>query len=174
MFGDEGYDYLEGGAGDDVLHGGADNDRLVGDDDVQATVGSGSSDVLLGEDGDDWLMGGAGVDNLYGGAGQDWFVFAQTTDSREGAADRILDFDPTSDILDLIRIDADLTTAGDQAFTLNGASLIGRATLDYDAGDNLTFLKLYNSAALDGNGLPIPASVILIDGHITDATGFLM
>ena len=73
------------GAGNDRIHGGAGNDRLFGDD------------------GRDTLAGGIGNDLLTGGAGADVFVFA-----RGGGRDRIMDFDTTGAVHDVI----DLREAG--------------------------------------------------------------
>lgn len=71
---------LAGGSTDDVLYGDAGADRLEGGG------------------GDDILIDGAGADSLAGGAGRD--VFALTPDAAE---DRILDFDPALDRIDLSR-----------------------------------------------------------------------
>ena len=65
-------------AGHDVLAGGA------------------GDDTLSGGGGDDILSDGAGVDRLRGGPGADLFVLAA-----DGEVDRILDFDPRADRLDL-------------------------------------------------------------------------
>ncbi|MFP4329027.1 MAG: M10 family metallopeptidase C-terminal domain-containing protein, partial [Paracoccaceae bacterium] len=69
---------LRGGAGDDLIAGGNDDDRLDG--------GAG----------DDILVDGAGTDRLTGGPGADIFVL-----SADGATDRILDFQPGLDRIDL-------------------------------------------------------------------------
>ena len=81
LIGDNGDDYLSGGAGNDVLSGGLGNDVLVGDE---------GSDYLIGESGGDILSGGAGLDVLYGGGGADWFVF-QNVNALD-TVDRIMDF----------------------------------------------------------------------------------
>ena len=75
-------DSLSGGADNDVLHGAA------------------GDDVLLGGAGDDVLSDGAGSDDLTGGPGRDVFVLEQ-----DGASDRILDFEPGVDTLDLSLFD---------------------------------------------------------------------
>ncbi len=69
---------LTGGSGADLLSGGAGDDRLIG--------GAGA----------DILVDGAGADRLTGGAGADIFVFEM-----DGAPDRITDFDPAEDRIDL-------------------------------------------------------------------------
>lgn len=69
---------LVGGALADVLEGGAASDRING------------------LDGDDLLIDGAGVDTLSGGDGADTFVLLA-----DGDLDRITDFDPSEDRIDL-------------------------------------------------------------------------
>ena len=63
LTGDDGNNFLRGGAGADSLTGGDNNDNLKG--------GAGA-DTLTGGDGDDWLEGTEGADTLTGGAGWDW------------------------------------------------------------------------------------------------------
>jgi Ca2+-binding RTX toxin-like protein len=69
---------LAGTGGDDLLLGGA------------------GADVVTGGDGADIIGDGAGTDTLAGGAGADRFVL-----SGDGTADRIADFEPGQDRLDL-------------------------------------------------------------------------
>ena len=78
---------LTGDAGNDTLYGGAAGDILSG---------RGGDDVLSGGAGDDILIDGVGSDALRGGAGADVFVFVQ-----DKAPDRVLDFEPGVDRLDL-------------------------------------------------------------------------
>lgn len=78
---------LVGGAGADRLAGGADQDILYGAD---------GDDLLLGGAGADVLIDGFGEDQLSGGAGADIFVL-----THDGQRDRITDFDPGEDMLDL-------------------------------------------------------------------------
>jgi hypothetical protein len=70
-----------------LVTGTAANDRILG---------SAGADVLRGAAGDDFLHDGAGADVLTGGAGADVFVF-----SRDGATDRITDFEPGQDRIDV-------------------------------------------------------------------------
>ncbi|MBT0957770.1 hypothetical protein IV417_10245 [Alphaproteobacteria bacterium KMM 3653] len=67
-----------GGSGDDIL------------------VGQGGDDRLEGGGGDDILYDGAGDDDLYGNGGADLFILAG-----DGNKDRIVDFDPAVDRIDL-------------------------------------------------------------------------
>ncbi len=70
--------------------------RLGGDARGDLLVGSAGGDILDGGAGADILIDGAGSDVLFGGAGADVFVL-----SRDGAEDRIGDFEPGVDRLDL-------------------------------------------------------------------------
>lgn len=73
------------------LTGGAGSDQLVG---------SAVAEVLSGGGGDDILLDGAGADTLIGGPGADLFAFVA-----DGLTDTVLDFDRTSDRLDLSAFD---------------------------------------------------------------------
>jgi serralysin len=78
--------------------------------------------ILFGGAGQDVLIGGAGADTLTGGAGGDVFGYHATSDSTASAPDRITDFEPGADKIDLSRIDANVLAAGDQAFTWIGST----------------------------------------------------
>ncbi len=62
----------------------------------QVLLGTDSRDRLFGGDGNDLLMDGAGGDMLGGGGGQDTFLLAG-----DGSRDKILDFEPGQDMIDL-------------------------------------------------------------------------
>ena len=79
-----------------MLTGGTGADRLTGDARGDLISGGGGADTLDGGAGADILVDGAGSDVLTGGSGADWFVL-----SGDGASDRITDFDPSEDRLDL-------------------------------------------------------------------------
>ena len=124
--GDAGVNTLSGLGGDDTINGGA------------------NADSLLGGAGNDVLNGGASQDTLAGGTGNDRFVFAALSDTLTAHPDTIVDF-TVGDTIDLSLIDADATTAGDQAFHLGGGGghagdLIVRS---FDAGNNRTEVDLY-------------------------------
>ncbi|WP_339109635.1 DUF4214 domain-containing protein [Thioclava sp. GXIMD4216] len=81
---------------------------LLAEDAGSALTGGGADDVLMGGDGKDTLRGGAGddiltdgagADRLWGGAGADIFVF-----TKDGATDRIEDFEVGVDRIDLSQI----------------------------------------------------------------------
>lgn len=90
-------------------------------------IGGAGSDILSGGAGDDLIVDGAGPDTLTGGAGADVFIF-----DADGATDRITDFDPERDRIDLSRIpmlydpaDVDIVpTASGAELRLRGELLI--------------------------------------------------
>jgi Ca2+-binding RTX toxin-like protein len=97
--------------------------------------GGAGADTLKGGANADIIDGGGGPDILSGGAGADTFQYRATWDSpyvapsgstTEGS-DRILDFLPGLDKIDLSLIDADPNTPGDQAFTWISGSFDGGA-----------------------------------------------
>jgi Ca2+-binding RTX toxin-like protein len=84
-------------------------------------------DTLIGSAGNDVLIGGGGyADTLFGGGGKDTFVFTgaslATLDTGMGVNNRDVIEDFSADIIDLQHIDADVTTAGDQAFSFIGTT----------------------------------------------------
>ncbi|MFT3974169.1 MAG: hypothetical protein QM699_12185 [Amaricoccus sp.] len=112
-------DIARGYGGNDTLSGQQGNDRLEGG------VGK---DVLLGGIGNDTLVGGGGADRMTGGTGADTFVFNAVT---EPATDLVTDFSRTQkDKIQLSAIDADTSTAGNQAF-----HWIAKAAFSGDAGE---------------------------------------
>ena len=104
------------------LSGTYSGDYLQGDNAGNVIKGYDGNDWLWGEDGNDKLEGGWGIDMLVGGAGADTFIWKMTSET--GAtiadADRILDFDPTLDRIDLRQINADISSGWDQAFEFIG------------------------------------------------------
>jgi hypothetical protein len=148
---------IAGGEGNDILIGGKNAETLLGD-----------SGAVQGH-GADRLVGGGGSDTLTGGGGDDTFIFWKLKDSTVAHADLITSLS-TSDIIDVSRIDADTTHAGNQAFRLVAAldGHAGEATLNYDAGSRLTHLEL----DVDGDGHA--DSLITIKGDQTAFTNFVL
>jgi Ca2+-binding RTX toxin-like protein len=101
-----GNDHLIGQEMSITMYGGNGNDLLVG---------STANDLLYGDDGNDILIGHLGMDSLWGGAGADRFIINQLD-----VLDRIIDFEHGVDKIDVSDIDADISTAGNQAFTFIG------------------------------------------------------
>ena len=104
---------IRGGSGADTLSG------LGGNDDLDGGTGN---DTLLGGDGDDHLYGNAGADDLTGGNGADTFAISSFQTGLGASADRILDFTQGSDLIDVSGMDANLLSAGNQAFTFIGTA----------------------------------------------------
>jgi len=109
-----------GGGGDDLISGNA------------------WGNVLQGGGGNDRLDGGAGGDREEGGAGADIFVFTafghsvdytMRSDGKKLLPDVLTDFVSGTDKIDLSAIDANIGTAGDDAFTF-----IGTAAFTHQAG----------------------------------------
>ncbi|TBW40515.1 hypothetical protein E0E54_00185 [Azotobacter chroococcum] len=88
-----------------ALEGTGAGDRLTGTPVAEILAGKDGDDRLHGAGGDDLLDGGAGRDRLIGGSGADAFRISARNDSyrtdSEGFSDRIRDFDPGEDRLDL-------------------------------------------------------------------------
>jgi Ca2+-binding RTX toxin-like protein len=157
-----------GEAGGDVFSG------------IEGFVGSAFGDVLTGDAGsnsiyalagDDVLRGGGGADRLYGGGGADTFIYIALSDSTTAAAGQVFDFSLSeADRIDLSAIDANSATGANEAFTLVGAfsSQAGQATLTYDAGLNVTNLRL------DANGDGVADFLLAINGHLTTSDGLLL
>lgn len=165
LWGLGGNDEIRGGAGNDALFGQAGHDRLFGDDGNDRLIGGNGSDDLYGGNGNDRLLGGPGKDNLFGGAGKDiliggpgsdvlnggddadTFVFRSAPQSSPNATDTIEDFESGLDKIDLRSIDANLSMAGNQAF-----SFIAGALFSSSPGE-LNFINNMLSGDTDGDGI---------------------
>ncbi|MDB5696105.1 MAG: tandem-95 repeat protein, partial [Sphingomonas bacterium] len=98
-------------------------------DGVFSLFGGGGNDVLTGGAGADLIYGGRRGDTLTGGGGNDVFRYQDVAESNSTDRDGIQDF-KLGDLIDLSRIDADINTAGDQAF-----SFVGSAAFSNRAGE---------------------------------------
>jgi Ca2+-binding RTX toxin-like protein len=115
--------------------------RLIGNDLANFLKGGARADEIYGGAGDDTITPGNSADDLWGGNGSDHFVFKSIGDSDLARAGRdvVHDFqghDHTArflalgiaDTIDLCKIDADTTQAGNQAFTFfDGHHFTGHA-----------------------------------------------
>jgi Ca2+-binding RTX toxin-like protein len=116
--------------------------------------GGAGNDRLTGGGGGDLLQGGLGGDSLTGNAGADIFRYAATGDSSASSMDKILDFAPGVDLVDLHLVDANTQAAGDQdfhwigsdAFTGTGAASAGELRVHQNEG--VWFVE----GDTDGNG----------------------
>ncbi len=131
LTGKAGANRLVGNGGDDTLNGAGGADSLFGNAGNDLLAGGMGADQLAGDNGNDTLIGGAGHDILAGGGGRDTFQFNDIAQSGVGPSqrDRIADFAPGRDKVDLTAIDADTGHAGDDAF-----SFIGAAHFSHHAG----------------------------------------
>jgi Ca2+-binding RTX toxin-like protein len=136
------------GAGNDSLRTGGGNDSLTGGEGRDFLAGNGGADVLVGGGGNDTIVGGRGEDVLTGGRGTDIFRF-DDLDSLLGTGDLVRDLQG-QDTIDLSRIDADTTTAGDQAFVLvdTFTGTAGEASFRHQEGGFVSRLALDT----DGDG----------------------
>jgi Ca2+-binding RTX toxin-like protein len=111
-------------------------------------------DTIVASRNNDFLQGNGGLDTLTGGLGADIFRYLSASDSTVAAADKILDFTPGTDKIDLSRIDANSHVAGDQAF-----SWIGSTAFAGGGAASAGQLRAYQSGQswfvegdIDGNG----------------------
>ena len=121
----------------DAILGGADTIRAGAQDDF--IFGYGGDDVVRGMAGADFIDGGLGADTLFGGKGKDKFQVSNAGESSAAAPDLIADL-RDNDKLKLKAVDADRTTAGDQAFVIVSAfdGHAGQLVVSYDAGAGVT------------------------------------
>ena len=77
---------MEGNNGDDFLTGGADNDTMKGGDGADFLNGQTGNDTLYGDAGNDILYGEAGEDKIYGGDGDDYMIGGTGGDILDGGA----------------------------------------------------------------------------------------
>lgn len=137
-------------------NGGSARDYLVGNDVSNKLNGNGGNDVLNGLGGDDILSGGAGADD---------FRFFQNSGN-----DRILDFTSGSDKIRLTEIDANVNTAGDQAFTF-----VGNAAFSGVAGQLRTYVQGGNNyVAGDTNGDSVADFSINLGSSTVVVTDFFL
>jgi serralysin len=80
---------------------GVDIEKAIGGAGSDLIVGNALNNDIRGNAGDDVISGGGGADKLFGGAGADLFVYFAASDSKVGAADRLMDFVSGQDRIDL-------------------------------------------------------------------------
>ncbi|MET1112081.1 MAG: M10 family metallopeptidase C-terminal domain-containing protein, partial [Allosphingosinicella sp.] len=115
--------------------------------------GGRANDTLKGGANADLLHGNLGADILTGNGGADVFRYDSTAESDGLNTDRILDFTPGTDKADLSRIDADILTAGDQAFAWIGTSAFSGTAGELRA-ENLVGLGWTLMGDTNGDGTP--------------------
>ncbi len=130
----------------DTAKRGDGNDTLTG---IEGAIGGGGKDRFFGDGGDNWFQGGNGKDTFTGGGGADLYDYNLTAASKVGSAGRdvITDFRHLTDKIDLSGIDADTTTAGDQAFHWVGsAALTGPGELGFFTSGGNTIIRMSTDA----------------------------
>jgi serralysin len=149
VLGQRGNDTIRGDGGDDHLHGGPGDDLLFGDSGRDRLIGGDGPDSISGNRGHDVFVGGGGADILgpFGDSRADRMLYKSVTDSTPHASDKIVGFEVGLDIVDLQRIDAISSTAGDEAFHWIGGDAFHQQAgeLRYD-GDLL-------QGDVDGDGI---------------------
>ncbi len=103
----------------------------------QVLTGNATANAITGGAGNDTLVGGGGADSLAGSGGADTFRYHSATDSAPGQEDLIGDFKSGLDKIDLSRVDANASAAGDQAFSWIGAAAfsgVAGQLRTYDSG----------------------------------------
>lgn len=155
------------------LIGGGGRDRLTGDGGANRLEGAGGNDTLAGGGGDDTLVGGAGQDSLTGGAGADRFVWTALTETAAATPDRVVDFVwVEGDVLDLSAIDANLSLAGDQAFTLVAGNAFlggGQGSIRQSQSGTDTRIEIDQ-----GDGGAAEAVILLTGLHVLVNTDFVL
>jgi serralysin len=84
--------------------------------------GGRAGDTLKGGGQADLIHGNLGADLLTGNGGADTFLYQSSSESTTGSVDHILDFAAGTDKIDLLKIDADTNSAGNQAFAWIGSN----------------------------------------------------
>lgn len=107
------------GSGDLKAFGSIFANDIVGNRGSNRLEGNDGDDRLWGRAGSDRIVGGEGADRMWGGSGRDVFEFRRVSETEDdGVRDRIQDFVPGVDRIDLSAIDADTTSIwSGQSFT---------------------------------------------------------
>jgi serralysin len=85
-------------------------------------LGNSLATTLVGSTNETNFVSGYGAHRLLGGEGANIFTFLAIADSTQSLHDSIANFDPAKDVIDLSRIDANITTPGLQHFTFIGTA----------------------------------------------------
>lgn len=117
----KGYSIASGWGGSTLI---MNTENLIGSLYNDDLTGDSSSNSIKGNSGNDILCGGLGSDALYGGDdnNKDVFLYKNILDSQQNQLrDKIYQFIPNIDKLDLKFIDANTKTSGDQEFKFAGS-----------------------------------------------------
>ena len=112
---------------------------------IASIKGNNGNDTIYGSAAADLIVGGAGADILYGNSGADKFDYNAASESRGTGRDRLMDFQPGSDRIDLSTLDAATGTSGNQAFnfvTAQSTLVVANSITWYqDAAQNKTVVQ---------------------------------
>ncbi|MEQ1953081.1 calcium-binding protein [Mesorhizobium yinganensis] len=170
---------LSGSSSADVLFGGRGHDTIDGNGGSDKLLGGLGDDDIFGESGNDQIWGGLGSDLMSGGSGDDIFRFVSVSEMTSASGrDVITDFQVNDgfgydDLIDLSKIDADLTWTGNQAFVFIGrdgfiSNSPGELRYAYNsAGDTVIAGNVDNDAAAE-------FQIVLIGRHVLDASDFIV
>jgi hypothetical protein len=127
-------------------------------------LGNNLAGALVGSTNETNFVGGDSARHLMGGAGANIFTFLSISDTTQ-MLEYISNFDPAKDVIDLSRIDANITTAGLQHFTFIGdAAFSGSgAEVRYQLDPALDETIVQADLASDA-GNPTPDFEIVISG----------
>ena len=193
LIGGKGADFLGGGAGDDIIRGGQGVDTVIYADatsgvrvdlsnhgvqntggagkdqlgSIENVIGSVFDDNLTGTHGSNLFEGTIGADTMTGNGGADTFLFGADLTVFGSGADRITDLSD-DDTIDLHFMDADTSTAEDDAFHMvkKFTHHAGEAVLSYSGGETRLELDINGDAQAD--------EVIVMDGDHRDFDGFVL
>jgi hypothetical protein len=88
-------------------------------------LGNDLATTFIGSTNETSFVSGYGGHHLAAGSGANIFTYLSISDSTPGSTDIIYGFDPAKDVIDLSRIDANITTPGIQHFTFIGSAPFG-------------------------------------------------
>ncbi len=150
LYGNTGWDSIDGAEGDDVLDGGDGNDNIGGGEGNDFLTGADGADRMNGDAGNDVLRGGGSQDNLHGGDGNDRLYGMKSNDKLFGDAgtDRLYG-DVGADALDG-GANRDLCFGEDGDDSVNGGS--GNDLVSGASGDDSLIGGLGNDEVNGGPG----------------------
>ena len=164
LIGIEGFTGTNGG---DTAVGDAAANEFQGKHGLDTLLGGDGNDTLSGGGNSDRLVGGLGADSLVGGGAADTFVYDSLADSIAGSED-VIDHLKKRDVIDLSAIDADVNTAGDQAFVKVAAfdGHAGQMTLTISGANTLLQVDVDGDAQSD--------MTIILTGHVAGHSAFVL
>jgi Ca2+-binding RTX toxin-like protein len=153
----------------------ADNvENMVLTGDLPTTgIGNALGNHIQGNEAANLINGNGGQDHLWGHGGGDFFVWGSTshTGTSEATADLVMDFDSAQgDRIVISGIDADVYTAGNQAFTFIGTNAFSGTPgeINYVQANGNTYIQLQTGTAVDVE------AVICIEGIVTPQANWFM